>query len=192
MHVYVGLSLSCLSSRLYWTFLFSQTSVDYATTVEDYLAQLVEILGWICRRGCCWRAAPPPQPAAPWYHHLLLLDGRGGDAGSLVGMLVPRQAPAHVGHAVAGYVQCVCVCVCTCVHARVYTAGCGHWQYTQIWATYTFRPPRGVAWDLQYVSTDANRKVFAVFPTLRESGYLSLIHWISPGTAPMAGKPFPV
>ena len=106
--MYVGLSLS---SHLYWTYLFSQTSVDYATTVEDYLARLVEILGWICRRGCCWRGAPPLQPAAPWYHHLLLLDGRGGDAGSLVGMLVPRQAPAHVGHAVAGYVQCVCVCL---------------------------------------------------------------------------------
>ena len=137
MHVYVGLSLSCLSSRLYWTFLFSQTSVDYATTVEDYLAQLVEILGWICRRGCCWRAAPPPQPAAPWYHHLLLLDGRGGDAGSLVGMLVPRQAPAHVGHAVAGYVQCVCVCVC--VSARVCMLVC-ILQAVGTGSTYKFGP----------------------------------------------------
>ena len=47
VRVYVGLSLSCLSSRLYCTGPSCfQTSVDYyATAVEDYLAQLVEILG---------------------------------------------------------------------------------------------------------------------------------------------------
>ena len=119
VHVYVGLSLS---SHLYWTYLFSQTSVDYTTTVEDYLARLVEILGWICRRGCCWRGAPPLQPAAP----PPAVVGRqrrrrritGGDAGAEAGPSTRRPR--------SGRVCAVCVCVCMCVHARVYTAGCGH------------------------------------------------------------------
>ena len=66
--------VSCLSSRLYWTFLFSKTSVDYVTAVEDYLAQLAEIFGGSTEAyadvlpqvvRCLRRAVKLLQPAQP-------------------------------------------------------------------------------------------------------------------------------